>query len=107
MGPISCPETSVANYQRTVRNVPEQWRSYINPCPEGLKNTSLRIKSIQTVMQIHYLLNAKQESKLHHHAPDLFLKLRPTYVFWMFSKKHSTIEFNVTKTYILKILNNL
>jgi hypothetical protein len=28
MGPIGCPETSVANYQSTLRNFPEQRRSH-------------------------------------------------------------------------------
>lgn len=54
------------NYQRTLHNIPEHGRSHINPCLEGMKNTSMRIMSIQTEIQIHYLLNAKQDSKLHH-----------------------------------------
>jgi hypothetical protein len=29
MRPIGCPETSVANYQSTVRNIPEEWRSHL------------------------------------------------------------------------------
>jgi hypothetical protein len=28
MGPIGCPETSVSNYQPTLRNIPEEQRSY-------------------------------------------------------------------------------
>jgi hypothetical protein len=67
MGLKSCPETSVTNYQSTLRNISKQRRSHINPCFEGLKNTSMRIKCIRTEIQIHYLLNTKQDSKLHHH----------------------------------------
>ena len=29
VGPIGCPETSVRNYQPTLRNIPEERRSYI------------------------------------------------------------------------------
>lgn len=65
---------------------------------EGLKNTSMRIKSIQNEMQIHYLLNAKQESKLHHHDARFILENETNLRFFlMFSKKHSTIEINITK----------
>ena len=29
MAPIRCPETSVTNYQSTLHNIPEEWRSYL------------------------------------------------------------------------------
>lgn len=29
MGPISCPETSVPNYQSTLCDIPEEWRSCV------------------------------------------------------------------------------
>jgi len=31
MGPIGCPETSVINYQSTLRNIPEERRSLFTP----------------------------------------------------------------------------
>jgi hypothetical protein len=30
MGPIGCPETSVHNYYSTLRNIPEERRSYVH-----------------------------------------------------------------------------
>ena len=68
----------------------------------------MRIKSIQNEIQIHYLLNAKQDSKLHHYdARFSFENETNLRFFGCFLKKNFTIEFNVTKTYIFIILNNL
>ena len=29
MGRICCPETSVANYQSTLSNIPEEWKTHL------------------------------------------------------------------------------
>jgi hypothetical protein len=40
MGQICCPETSVNNYQSTLRNIPEEPRSYIDKagCVRAVKD---------------------------------------------------------------------
>jgi hypothetical protein len=66
MGPMVCPETSVTNYQSTLRNIPEERRltlhcyeslkllSGINSCPEITGNFIRLSSSIMCQVMCNY-----------------------------------------------------
>jgi hypothetical protein len=44
IGPIGCPETSVINYQSTLRNIPEKWRPHLRR-DRSLKSRKIIVQS--------------------------------------------------------------
>jgi hypothetical protein len=53
MGPISCPETSVTNYQSTPHSIPENRRSHLQP--SGSLQSRMRTVMLLCTSVFHYL----------------------------------------------------
>jgi len=53
MGPLGCPETSITNYQSTLRNIPEERKSDLR-CGGSLNSRLIRLITVATLFLVGY-----------------------------------------------------
>jgi hypothetical protein len=66
MGPLGCPETSVTNYQSTLRNIPEEWRSREGSSIFLNAGTHARLHGATSLMTVN-VLSPPQEPQISFH----------------------------------------